>query len=86
MARPSLQGIHGYLPGRTAARRLASDWPVYVAFLPSVVIGIAAAVDFGAPDSCPESRPSSASAKSTPGDADDYVEGLARRGIARIPD
>jgi hypothetical protein len=87
MAQQSSEGRHGGLPGRTAASRLACDWPVYVAFLPGIVIGIAAAIDFGTTTSCPEPTSSNAgSAKSIPGDADDYVEGLARLGITRIPD
>ncbi len=86
MPEQSSEGRHGGLLDRTAARRFAGDWPLYAAFLPGAVIGIAAAVDFGTPESCPEPRPSSASAKSIASNADDYVGGLARRGIARIPD
>jgi hypothetical protein len=64
------------LPERTVGSRVAGDWPVYVAFLPGVFIGIAAATDFGI--SYPDPRSSNAaSAKSIPSDADGYVEGLA---------
>jgi hypothetical protein len=87
MAKQSSEGRYGGMPDRTAASRVTDDWPVYVAFLPDVVIGIAAAIDFGTATSCAERGSSSAaSAKSIPGDADGYVEGLARLGIATIPD
>jgi hypothetical protein len=49
MAEQSSEGRHGVSPDGTAARRFGRDWLVYVAFLPGVVIGIAAAIDFGTP-------------------------------------
>jgi hypothetical protein len=81
----SSEGRLGALPDRTAASHIADDWPVYVAFLPSVVIGIAAAMDFTT-SSYPERRsPSATSAKSITAEADDYVQGLARLGVAKTP-
>src|SRR6266540_2467275 len=54
-------------------------------FLPGVVIGVAAAIVFSAAASWQERGASSAASLASPGDADDYVKGLAKLGIARIP-
>jgi hypothetical protein len=85
MAQKTSQGEHGGFPGPKAENRLADDWPVYVAFLPGVVIGVAAAIMFTAAASWQERGASSAASLTSPGDADDYVKGLAKLGIARIP-
>ena len=85
MAPQPSQGEHGGFLGPKAENRLADDWPVYVAFLPGVVIGIAAAITFSAFVSWPERAASSAANIATPGDDDDYVKGLVKLGIARIP-
>jgi hypothetical protein len=79
---------HGGSPGEPVGNRLTDDWPVYVAFLPAVLasaaIGIAAALALGTASSWHQSLSEPAGVKHTPG-ADDYVAGLARLGIAKIP-
>jgi len=76
----------GRLNSRIAPNRLPEDWPVYLGFLPSVVISVALAIVFGATTPCHERVSShAANITSSPGDADDYVKGLAKRGITGIP-
>jgi hypothetical protein len=64
------------------------DWPVYVAFLPAVLasaaIAITAALALGTAHPWHPSGANSTGVKITPG-GDDYVEGLARLGIAKLP-
>lgn len=86
MVRNMAKRRHGGSPGRRIENRLDDDWPVYVAFLPavlaSVAIGITAALALGTVGSWHLS-PADA-VKATPA-TDDYVEGLAKLGIAHLP-
>jgi len=79
---------HGGSPARRGARWAADDWPVYVAFLPAALaaaaIGITAAIALGTAGSWTQKPSDAAGMKPTP-QADDYVEGLARLGIAKLP-
>jgi hypothetical protein len=79
---------HGGSPDRRIENRLADDWPVYVAFLPAVLasaaIGITAAFALGTVGSWHPSPADTAGVKATTG-ADDYVEELAKMGIAHLP-
>src|SRR5262249_59089651 len=79
---------HGGSPARRGERWAADDWPVYVAFLPAALaaaaIGITAAIALGTAGSWPQKHSDAAGMKPTP-QADDYVEGLARRWIAQLP-
>jgi len=80
---------HGGSPGRRVENRLTDDWPLYVALLPaalaSVAIGITAVIALGTASSWHQRMtPDAAGVKAAP-EADDYVEGLAKLGIARIP-
>jgi hypothetical protein len=73
------------LPGSIAESRLSDDWPLYVALLPGI-ISIAAAIFLASATSWHSRLLSSvASAGETNGEADGYVEGLARLGIAQLP-
>jgi hypothetical protein len=77
---------HGGSPARRGEHW--ADWPVYVAFLPaalaSAAIGITAAIALGTAGSWPQKLSDGAGVKAAP-QADDYVEGLARLGIATLP-
>jgi hypothetical protein len=88
MVREAPKRRHGGSPGRRVENRLAADWPVYVALLPAVLasaaIGITAALALGTANSWHQSRPDAAGVKPTSA-AQDYVEGLARLGIAKLP-
>jgi hypothetical protein len=88
MVRKVSKRRHGGSPGRRIGNRLADDWPVYVAFLPAVLasaaIGITAAFALGTVGSWHQSPADAAGVKATT-EADDYVEGLARMGIAHLP-
>jgi hypothetical protein len=85
MAERSSDAKHGGFPGQRAENRLADDWPIYVAFMPAVVIGIAAAICFSTASLHDRTLSNAAGVRSTQGDTDDYVEGLARLGIAKLP-
>ncbi len=89
MVRKAAKGRHGGSPDRRAENRFTDDWPVYVAFLPAILasaaIVITAAIALGTASSWNHNIASDAvGVKATP-EADDYVEGLARLGIAKIP-
>jgi hypothetical protein len=89
MAQQVQKRRHGGSPSRRVENRLTDDWPLYVALLPaalaSAAIGITAAVALGTASSWHQRVPLDAMGlKATP-KADDYVEGLAKLGIARIP-
>jgi hypothetical protein len=79
---------HGGSPARRVEHRLADDWPFYVAFLPaalaSAAIGITAAIALGTTGSWPQKISDDAGVKAA-ARTDDYVEGLARLGIAKLP-
>jgi tellurite resistance protein len=80
---PSLKGNSSR---RRAQNRLPDDWPVYAAFLPAVLtlagIGITATVGSWFDGT---TLWDVADANTIGGDVDDYVRGLARRGIANLP-
>jgi hypothetical protein len=71
-----------------AELRLTDDWPVYIAFLPAILasatIAITSAIAFGTASSWRQAIPPTEDVKATPA-ADDYVEGLAKLGIAKLP-
>jgi len=73
---------------RHAESHLTDDWPVYIAFLPAIItsaaIAVTAAIALGTASSWHQSPPQAGDLKATPA-ADDYVEGLARLGIATLP-
>jgi len=79
---------HGASGDRGAGHRLADDWPVYVALLPAIIasgaIAITAAIALGTASAWHPGTPQVGDLKATPA-ADDYVEGLARLGIATLP-
>jgi hypothetical protein len=80
---------HGGSPGPRVEDRLTDDWPLYVALLPaalaSAAIGITAVIALGTASSWHQRMtPDAAGVKAAP-EVDDYVEGLAKLGIARIP-
>jgi hypothetical protein len=87
MVRQVSKRRHGGSPARRGKHWAADDWPVYIAFLPaalaSAAIAITAAIALGTAGSWPQ-KPDAAGLKATP-QADDYVEGLARLGIAKLP-
>jgi hypothetical protein len=60
------------------------DWLVYAAFLPGLLtlaaIGVTAAIAWHS-----QTLWNVAAASPIRGDADDYVQGLAKRGIAKLP-
>jgi hypothetical protein len=85
MAERTSDAKHGGFPGQRAENRLADDWPIYVAFMPAVVIGIAAAICFSTASLHDRTLSNAAGVRSTQGDTDNYVEGLARLGIAKLP-
>jgi len=89
MIRKASKRRHGGSPGRRVENRLADDWPIYLAFLPAVVasaaIGITAAIALGTASPWHLSTADAADVNATAA-ADDYVEGLARLGIATIAD
>src|SRR5260370_38249810 len=88
MVRKVAKRRRGGSPGRRTGTRLADDWPVYVAFLPAVLasaaIGITAAFALGTVGSWHRSPADAAGVKATTG-PDDYVDGVARMGIAHRP-
>src|ERR1700694_2329563 len=88
MVRKASKRRHGGPPGRRAENRPADDWPIYLAFLPAVLasaaIGITAAIALGTASPWHQSPADAADVNATAA-ADDYVEGLARLGIASIP-
>lgn len=88
MVREASKRKHGGSPGRSIENRLSDDWPVYVALLPAVLasaaIGITAAIALGTGSSWHQGPADAAGVKATPA-TDDYVEGLARLGIAKLP-
>lgn len=88
MVREASKRKHGGSPGRSIENRLADDWPIYLAFLPAVLtsaaIGITAAFALGTASPWHRSPTDAADVKAAAA-ADDYVEGLARLGIASIP-
>jgi len=88
MVRKVSKHKHGGSPGRRVENRLADDWPVYIALLPAILasaaIGITAAIALGTANSWHQNPAEAAGVKATPA-ADDYVEGLARLGIATLP-
>jgi hypothetical protein len=87
MARQRSKYRHGGSPGGPVEHRLP-DWPVYVALLPAVLastaIGITVAMTLGTAHSWHPGGANSAGMKIMPG-GDDYVEGLAKLGIAKLP-
>ncbi len=88
MVREASKRKHGGSPSRSIENRLSDDWPVYVALLPAVLasaaIGITAAIALGTASSWHQRPADAAGLKAAP-EADDYVEGLARLGIAKLP-
>jgi hypothetical protein len=85
------KGRPGGSPSRRPENRLADDWPVYIAFLPALLasgaIGITAAIALGTAGSWTQTQSMASDAagmKATPA-TDNYVEGLAKLGIAKIP-
>ena len=88
MVQQVLRRRHDGSPGGPVENRLKDDWPVYIAFLPAVLacaaLGITAALALGTAGSWHQSLSEAAGVKHTPG-ADDYVAGLAKLGIAKIP-
>jgi hypothetical protein len=88
MVREASKRRHGGSPGRSVQNRRPGDWPVYVALLPAVLasaaIGITAAIALGTANSWHRSPWDTADVKAAPA-TDDYVAGLARLGIAKLP-
>jgi hypothetical protein len=88
MVREASKRKHGGSPGRSIENRLSDDWPVYVALLPAVLasaaIGITAAIALGTASSWHQ-RPADGAGVKAALATDDYVEGLARLGIANLP-
>jgi hypothetical protein len=88
MVRKASKRRHGGSPGRRVENRLADDWPIYLAFLPAILasaaIGITAAIALGTASPWHRSPADAADVEAAVA-ADDYVEGLARLGIASIP-
>jgi len=80
---------HGGPPVQGGENRFANDWLVYLALLPavlaSIAIGITAAVTLGTASSWHHPTSQAAGLKVTPPQTDDYVGGLAKIGIAKIP-
>jgi hypothetical protein len=80
---------HAGSPDPHPENRLPDDWLVYVAFLPAILasaaIGITAAIALGTASSWNQSAASDAAGLKAAAEADDYVEGLAKLGIATIP-
>jgi hypothetical protein len=76
-------------PDRQPKHRIADDWPVYVAVLPAILasaaIGITAAIALGTASSWNQSAAPDAADLKAASEADDYVKGLAKLGIATIP-
>src|SRR5947209_8195187 len=73
--------------GRIARNPRLEDWPVYVALLPGVVIGVVAVIDFATGMTRAERQVRAASNVETAiGESDGYVQGLAKRGIAVLPE
>jgi hypothetical protein len=89
MVQPVPKRRHGGSPGPRVEDRLTDDWPLYVALLPaalaSAAIGLTAVIALGTASSWPRPMtPGAAGVKATPA-TDNYVEGLAKLGIAKIP-
>jgi hypothetical protein len=88
MVREASTRKHGGSRSRSIENRLSDDWPLYVALLPAVLasaaIGITAALALGTAGPWHPSTADAAGVKATPA-ADDYVEGLAKLGIAKLP-
>ena len=65
---------------------LPYDWPVYAAFLPALLtlagIVVTAAITTSWPD---RTFAHAVAVTATRGDADDYVQGLIKLGIAKLP-
>jgi hypothetical protein len=79
---------HGASHGKRAENRPADDWLVYIALLPAIVasaaIAITSAIALGTASSWHSAIPAAGDLKATPA-TDNYVEGLAKLGIAKLP-
>ena len=86
MARQASEDTQDGFLGPTAANFVGDDWPIYVALVPGVVVGIAARIEFGTSSLRRERMsPCVLNATSTRADADDYVAVLARLELQRSP-
>ena len=76
-------------PVQAGENRFTNDWLVYLALLPavlaSIAIGITVAMTLGTASSWHHPTSQAAGMKVTPPETDDYVGGLAKIGIAKIP-
>jgi hypothetical protein len=82
-----VDGIYDSSPSQTV-NRLPDDWLVYAALLPTLLtlasIILTAATGFGAITAGHDVW-NTAAVSAIRGDADDYVQGLAKLGITKLP-